>query len=356
MHLSQITLQNLRCFKDLTLDLEPGISVFYGQNGAGKTSILEAIDFLSRGKSFRGAQFSDMVQHEQQKVMVTAQLQQDDGSSDRLGVLRDSKDTQIKCNGQAVKRWSELAQRLPVLAIHPESFQLVMGGPVERRKFLDWGMFHVEPDYRKHLQIYSKALAQRNICLKEQMDASPWNKPMAESGERIDAYRRHYCEELTPLVNYICDELALGAEIDLQYQGGWKEGKNLTEQLQLELQQQPLPNFSGVGPHRAELQIYWQGRKFSKSSSRGQQKILAVAMRLAQSLYLYETQERTTLYLVDELPAELDTLRCERILSMLQELDSQTLITTVSAESVKYPSLDAVNWFHVEHQQVKAVL
>ncbi|MDB0064027.1 DNA replication and repair protein RecF, partial [Gammaproteobacteria bacterium] len=83
---------------------------------------------------------------------------------------------------------------------------------------------------------------------------------------------------------------------------------------------------------------------------------LAVAMRLAQSLYLYETQERTTLYLVDELPAELDTLRCERILSMLQELDSQTLITTVSAESVKYPSLDAVNWFHVEHQQVKAVL
>ena len=98
MHLSQITLQNLRCFKDLTLDLEPGISVFYGQNGAGKTSILEAIDFLSRGKSFRGAQFSEMVQHEQQKVMVTAQLQQNDGSSDRLGVLRDSKDTQIKCN------------------------------------------------------------------------------------------------------------------------------------------------------------------------------------------------------------------------------------------------------------------
>ena len=338
MHLSQITLQNLRCFNDLTLDLEPGISVFYGQNGAGKTSILEAIDFLSRGKSFRGAQFSDMVQHDQQKVMVTAQLQQDDGSADRLGVLRDSKDTQIKCNGQVVKRWSELAQRLPVLAIHPESFQLVMGGPAERRKFLDWGMFHVEPEYRRHLQIYSKALAQRNLCLKEQMDASPWNRPMAESGERIDAYRRHYCEELTPLVNYICDELALGAEIDLQYQGGWKEGKPLAEQLQL------------------ELQIYWQGRKFSKSSSRGQQKILAVAMRLAQSLYLYETQERTTLYLVDELPAELDTLRCERILSMLQELDSQTLITTVSAESVKYPSLDAVNWFHVEHQQVKAVL
>ena len=356
MHLSQITLQNLRCFNDLTLDLEPGISVFYGQNWAGKTSILEAIDFLSRGKSFRGAQFSDMVQHDQQKVMVTAQLQQDDGSADRLGVLRDSKDTQIKCNGQVVKRLSELEQRLPVLAIHPESFQLVMGGPAERRKFLDWGMFHVEPEYRRHLQIYSKALAQRNLCLKEQMDASPWNRPMAESGERIDAYRRHYYEELTPLVNYICDELALGAEIDLQYQGGWKEGKPLAEQLQLELQQQPLPNFSGVGPHRAELQIYWQGRKFSKSSSRGQQKILAVAMRLAQSLYLYETQERTTLYLVDELPAELDTLRCERILSMLQELDSQTLITTVSAESVKYPSLDAVNWFHVEHQQVKAVL
>ena len=356
MHLSQLTLQNLRCFKDLTLDLGPGISVFYGQNGAGKTSILEAIDFLSRGKSFRSAQFSDMVQHDQQKIMVSAQLEQEDGSKDRLGVLRDTKETQIKCNGETVKRWSELAQRLPVLAIHPESFQLVMGGPVERRKFLDWGMFHVEPEYRKHLQMYSKALAQRNLCLKEQLDASPWNKPMADSGERIDAYRRHYCQELTPLVNYICDELALGAEVDLQYQSGWGQGKNLADQLQLELQQSPLPNFSSVGPHRAEVHIYWQGRKFSKSSSRGQQKILAVAMRLAQSLYLYETQERTTLYLVDELPAELDKLRCERILSMLQELDSQTLITTVSAESVKYGSLDAVNWFHVEHQQVKAVL
>ena len=356
MHLSQLTLQNLRCFKDLTLDLGPGISVFYGQNGAGKTSILEAIDFLSRGKSFRSAQFSDMVQHDQQKIMVSAQLEQEDGSKDRLGVLRDTKETQLKCNGETVKRWSELAQRLPVLAIHPESFQLVMGGPVERRKFLDWGMFHVEPEYRKHLQMYSKALAQRNLCLKEQLDASPWNKPMADSGERIDAYRRHYCQELTPLVNYICDELALGAEVDLQYQSGWAQGEKLADQLQLELQQSPLPNFSSVGPHRAEVHIYWQGRKFSKSSSRGQQKILAVAMRLAQSLYLYETQERTTLYLVDELPAELDKLRCERILSMLQELDSQTLITTVSAESVKYGSLDAVNWFHVEHQQVKAVL
>ena len=356
MHLSQLTLQNLRCFKDLTLDLGPGISVFYGQNGAGKTSILEAIDFLSRGKSFRSAQFSDMVQHDQQKIMVSAQLEQEDGSKDRLGVLRDTKETQLKCNGETVKRWSELAQRLPVLAIHPESFQLVMGGPVERRKFLDWGMFHVEPEYHKHLQMYSKALAQRNLCLKEQLDASPWNKPMADSGERIDAYRRHYCQELTPLVNYICDELAFGAEVDLQYQSGWGQGKNLADQLQLELQQSPRPNFSSVGPHRAEVHIYWQGRKFSKSSSRGQQKILAVAMRLAQSLYLYETQERTTLYLVDELPAELDKLRCERILSMLQELDSQTLITTVSAESVKYGSLDAVNWFHVEHQQVKAVL
>ena len=166
MHLSQLTLQNLRCFKDLTLDLGPGISVFYGQNGAGKTSILEAIDFLSRGKSFRSAQFSDMVQHDKQKIMVSAQLEQEDGSKDRLGVLRDTKETQLKCNGETVKRWSELAQRLPVLAIHPESFQLVMGGPVERRKFLDWGMFHVEPEYRKHLQMYSKALAQRNLCLK----------------------------------------------------------------------------------------------------------------------------------------------------------------------------------------------
>ena len=168
MHLSKLRVQGLRLFQDLELKLSPGINVFIGDNGAGKTSILEAADVLSRGKSFRAAHLSEVIQHDQDSLVISAEILDSNQQAVQLGIARNATETRLRLNQQNVSKWSELAQYLPLLAIHPESYQLITGGPSERRKFLDWGLFHVEHQFKQVWNDYVRALKQRNFCLRMQ--------------------------------------------------------------------------------------------------------------------------------------------------------------------------------------------
>lgn len=358
MHVSQLCAQHLRLFQNLEIELSAGINVIIGENGAGKTSILEAIDVLSRGKSFRTANLAEVTHHNYKNMMISAEINNSNQPSLRLGMVRTQTNTQLRINGEDTRRWSELTTHLPLLTIHPESYLLVTGGPAERRKYLDWGLFHVEPQFLEAWRSYMKALKQRNYCLKQRQidEARQWHHVLAEKGEAISHWRSGYGEGIIPIVQLFASKLGLNAPISFKYECGWKKHVGLLDALEQELQVDTSPSNTQSGPHRAEWLLMWKDGIFSKTSSRGQQKILAIALMLAQAKYLYEQHKKSSLYLIDELPAELDQIRCAKVLKLLHEFDSQTLITSVAKEPVSHIDAEDTKWFHVERGQVTTML
>lgn len=358
MHLSKIWAQGLRLFQNLEINLSPGINVFIGDNGAGKTSILEAADVLSRGKSFRAAHLAEVIQHDQERIMISAEVIDSSEQTVHLGFAKEGAETQLRLNQENVNKWSDLSQHLPLLAIHPESYQLITGGPNERRKYLDWGLFHVEPRFKKVWSDYVRALKQRNCCLRMQhiQEARQWHQALYENGEEITRLRIEYFTQIEPIVHELADKLGLKNTIMFKYKEGWNRQFDLLSLLEEELKSHNMPTSTQHGPHRANVAFTWNNNKFAKSSSRGQQKVLAIALKLAQATHLFEQYQKSSIYLIDELPAELDQARCEKVLTLLCGLENQVLITSVSKEPVSVLTPQEIKWFHVEHGQVTTML
>lgn len=358
MHLFKLWAQHLRLFDHLEIELSPAINVFVGDNGAGKTSILEAVDILSRGKSFRTPNISEVVAHHEEELVIAAEILESSQQSTHLGIAKNGSGTQLRIDQQNVARWSELTQYLPLLSIHPESYRLITDGPNQRRKYLDWGLFHVEPTFKKVWRDYSRALKQRNFCLRQQQinEASSWHHVLVKEGEELNRLRNAYFREISPIVQAIAPKIGLIDDIVLDFKPGWNQRDSLLELLENELTNGKLPSSTQYGPHRAEMTFSWKDTSFAKSSSRGQQKILAIALKLAQAEHLYKNYNRSSVYLIDELPAELDQARCEKVLSLLSSLRNQILITSIAREPLAKLTTQEMNWFHVERGQVTSML
>lgn len=351
MFISHLRMVNIRLFESLELDLVPGFNVFIGSNGAGKTTILEAIDVLSRGKSFRSSNLNEIVKQNESDLAISCRVLSAEKNETTLSIIRKKSSTALKVNDLLASKWSEITQFLPIISIHPESYQVITGGPNERRKFLDWGLFHVEPGFRKNWSSYMRALKQRNACLRNRQinDAKQWHSVLDEYGCYLHQARTSYIEAIMPLIMSYANNLNLNKPIQIGYRQGWTQEDNLAYCLDRELQNDELPQSTSVGPHRADLSIKWNNKKFSSSSSRGQQKVLAIAMYLAQSQYMANNFSKKSIYLVDELPAELDQETCYKVLTLLSELNSQVVITSVSDHYLSYHIPADTKWFHVEH-------
>jgi DNA replication and repair protein RecF len=349
MWLKSLQAQNLRSFEKFDLAFSPNINFFIGDNGAGKTSILEAVDVLSRGKSFRANHLKHIANYHDPRLTIYSELQNSTDHTVQLGIQYQNNATEIRINREKVKKWSKLAAILPVIDIHPESYTLITGGPVERRKYLAWGTFHVEPSFLKQWTEYHRALKQRNICLKEHkiQEARYWHPVLIENGELISQQFASYIERLISYINELLSEFELPMTIEFNYCKGFK-GPSLAEQLEKELKNQVVPLVTGVGPHRSDILISWNGQNFAKTSSRGQQKVLALVLKLAQARLLSTTLDKPSVYLIDELPAELDQKHCMNALNIIKGLNSQAFITSVSTDRIdKFISSNS-KMFHVE--------
>ncbi|MFK8027249.1 MAG: DNA replication/repair protein RecF [Gammaproteobacteria bacterium] len=356
MWLQQLQAQGLRSFSECELSFSPGINVIYGDNGAGKTSILEGISVLSSGKSFRTSKVSNIITNGQAELVLFGEVSNLEQII-HLGAQIGPGLKELRLNREKVNKWSELAKNLPVLELHPESYLLITGGPVERRKFLNWGMFHVEQNYAQTWSEYSRVLKQRNVCLKnkEIKQARHWHQSLAELGAVISQALQQYTLEISPYIDEMLDIFEFSEKVELIYSPGWDQHFSLEELLDRELQANEMPLSTQSGPHRGDLKISWQGKPFSKTSSRGQQKVLSIALKLAQAKLLEHKYEKSSVYLLDELPAELDDKRRKIALDILAKLDAQVIISAVSRDSMKCLD-DEVKWFHVKHRHVSSVV
>jgi DNA replication and repair protein RecF len=353
--LSRVRITALRCVAEAALELDAGRNYIYGPNGAGKTSLLEAIFVLGRGRSFRSRQTGRLVRHGQPGFSVYGEVTAG-GRTHRIGVAFARGHLTKRVDGEEAAGMAALAEVLPVYALDPGSHQLVEGGPSERRRFLDWGVFHVEPQYLEVWKRYRRVLGQRNAALKAGTLGSAlrtWTDALIETGAAVDQSRRAYLDRLKPLLLEFGQRL-LGQPLAVAYRPGWPPAQSLESALAASERKDLLSRTTEVGPHRADLEIELAGRRLQDEASRGQQKLAAAAMTLAQlAAGATDTRAAKRVLLVDDPAAELDRHSLGRLLELLSELPAQLVITGLSVEQL--PPAPGFPVFHVERGEVRAV-
>lgn len=351
MLLEKLSVRNFRCFEEASLELDPQLNWIIGQNASGKTSLLEALFFLGHGRSFRSSRPDRLIKLEAEGFEVVARL--GTGKQQKvLGVGRKNGTTEARYAGQSLSNMVDAARLLPVVVLDSGMNNLVGGGPGERRRWLDWGVFHVEQRFLPLWREYQQALRQRNVVLKSGANdrvLAPWTSAVAEAGEELSEIRRAHFEGMKPLVfDYVKTALP-EIELSMEYRSGWAVDDTLKESLLRHQEKDREHGNTRSGPHRADIQLRIESLPAEERLSRGQQKMLAGALWLAQVARFTESTGQHPLLLVDDLAAELDGERLARFLDLLMRQSAQLVLTAIADAEITKTGLTGGKVFHVEH-------
>lgn len=366
MALTRLALSNFRNVVSAELSLAPGVNLFCGPNGSGKTSLLEAVHMLATGRSFRTRQHKSVIREGSNGLTVFAQL--DSGYS--LGVERLSDGGgRIRINQAPAESSSQLACCLPLQVINSDSFSALDGGPGVRRRLLDWTVFHVEHSFALEWKNYQIALRQRNALLRRGKIAhellSVWERRLAESGGRVDCLRRELFEQLSSTTSSLIAELPETAgesplvRVEMSYRRGWRKELDLLQALEESREGDLAQGHTRIGPHRADLRFSVGGEAAHSILSRGQQKMLVCALHAAMAELVCRHRDKPV-FLVDDLPAELDEKNQLQFARWVSRCASQVLVTGIEVEATSRPWLQlSPPWndpktFHVEHGTISA--
>jgi DNA replication and repair protein RecF len=270
-----------------------------------------------------------------------------------VGLERSKKNWRARKNGQDVSVLSELARSLPIVLMEPNSHSLVSGPPDGRRRFLDWGVFHVEPLFLDTWRQFSRALKQRNAALRRGQAAviESLDEMIAPLGEQLSLYRQQYFEDLSAMFQQQLDSDRTGLQnIGLSFRKGWK-AESLAESLDNSRSRDLDQGVSHVGPHRADILLERDGRPLKALLSRGELKIVAACLLLSQAELLKLSGQKPVI-LLDDLASEFDERHFKEVLEKALSCASQVWVTGVLASGLDGNA--AV--FHVEHGKVRKVV
>ncbi|MCH9694825.1 MAG: DNA replication/repair protein RecF [Gammaproteobacteria bacterium] len=345
---------NFRCLESVELNLDPEFNLIFGANASGKTSLLEALAYLGRGKSFRGAGTSDLILHGQSDFVLFGEVAQSGGKRN-LGVRNSREGLEVRVGGEGASGAAALAEALPLQVIDPEVHNLIAGGPELRRRFLDWIAFHVEHEHLGIWRRFRRALKQRNAALKLKSAVATiksWDAEFIELAESLDASRRRVLElTMESLQNY--GRALLQTELGFEYRAGWSRERSLADSLDEGLERDLQIGTTQSGPHRADVKVRYDERQAKKLVSRGQQKLLASAMILAATDTAQTALEKPLLLLLDDPAAELDGDSLSRLMQAVAGLGCQIVATSLDPTALEIP--ESARVFHVEHGSVTAI-
>lgn len=352
MALTYASLENVRCIEKAELDLHPGQNLVWGPNGSGKSSLLEALFLLGRGRSFRTRSTERLIRHGESQLVVFGRVS---GLLERtIGVQSQRGSPTIgKIGGALIESLAELSRVFPVQAIDPGVHKLVEEGAPRRRRWLDWAVFHVEPAFVETWSRYQRTLRQRNAALRVDPDhALAWEPELIRLGEALAESRRAVVAQLQPFWRETVGSLT-GEVVDLIYSRGWSRDIPLADALRQSRARDLARGLTHVGPHRADVHLRLGGRPAREIVSRGQQKLIAVAMILSQLRMLREALGAPPTLLLDDPAAELDPGRLGAFIGEVQRLRCQLVITSLSSTIASFGAPDRV--FHVEQGRVRPV-
>jgi len=351
MSLRELRIENLRSIEFAELELHARLNAISGPNGSGKTSILEAIHLLGRGRSFRTRITERLVRRGSQHLFVIGRT--GDTLLHNLGIGFD-RDTglEARIDRQPVESLAELSHVLPLQVIDPGIHLLVEEGPPLRRRWLDWGVFHVEPGFMRVWMAYTRALRQRNASLKSGLETGPWDIELARLGEALTRSRQELVEHVEPLWREVFHRLAGEIPVEWSFHRGWSQDRELLGSLQHALARDRERGSTSVGAHRFDVVLKIEGRNAREVVLRGQQKLLGVSMVLAMArLAMISGSDRVFTLLLDDPAAELDRERTQRLVDEIRTLQCQLVTTSLDPEGAQFGSPDRA--FHVEHGRVR---
>ena len=351
MYIERLQVRNVRNLAELVIEPGPGLNVVCGPNGSGKTALLEAIHILGRCRSFRAPGIGRVIRYQQKELQISAHLRLRDQSQVVTGVERSRTALNIRYNNRTINKVSEQAAQIPVITFTPESHRLVSDSPVYRRRWLDWAMFHVKPDYIQTWRDYHKALKNRNRLLRlKKIDAlGSWERAMWRAAKAMTEQRMAFINELSEAMEGTSRQLQIPT-MTLEYDCGWQAGVSLDNYLAERRRGDMERGTTCYGLHRSDVTICQGGREIGHFYSRGQIKLSVVALSLGMDCVFRKMMVRAPIILVDDLQAELDQSGQQRIMQALADKGSQVFITTTG----QLPSADhaRVKMFHVEHGKI----
>lgn len=369
MKLEKLSLLGFRNHSSTDIHCSPTVNLFVGKNGQGKTNLLEAIAYLSLGKSFFSSPDNNLVRRGDEGFVIHGSFKSDRGIEYRVGIryTEETRKKEVRINNKEEERVSALIGKFPVVILCPEQHSITNGGPSERRRFMDLVLSQSHPSYFEMLMEYRRVLRQRNTILNESRrkglrvrdSLAPWDEPFLDCAVGITRFRKNLITELDEYIrnNYgkIVDtdeipSMKYDAAVPVDDEAGKdRQRQRAYEEFRNSFENEIRYGTTVFGPHRDELVLSINDMEVRKYASQGQQKSFLVALKISESQYLLEKRNEQPLILLDDLFGELDHDRSRRVLDLTIGT-GQTFVTSAdnSIGETHYTSLNGHTLFTVD--------
>lgn len=344
MRLKQISIVNFKNYQSLDLDLGPNINCFVGNNGIGKTTILDAIYYLSFCKSYFNPIDSQNINFDENFFVIQGKYEHQENNLDVYCGIKKSQKKQFKWNKKEYSRLADHIGRIPLVIITPADSQLITEGSDVRRKFMDGVISQYDHEYLDDLINYNKALSHRNALLKlffkerrfDQATLDIWNEKLSELGIKIFEKRKIFIEDLTPFFNKYYQEISGGKEeVELTYQSQLFDAP-MIDLLKMSIREDEMKTYTTKGIHKDDMGLLIKGYPIKKFGSQGQQKSYLVSLKLAQSDFMTNKKGYKPLLLLDDIFDKLDDQRVKKIVDLVGGNNfGQIFITDTSNDRIK---------------------
>ncbi|MDT8442211.1 MAG: DNA replication/repair protein RecF [Desulfuromonadales bacterium] len=359
MYLQQLRVYQFRNLDTAELNWNRSFNVIWGQNGQGKTNVLEAIYLLAHLKSFRQSRSGELIRFGEEQAQLAGKVEQQDGICNlQLRLDREGKKPTV--NGKSVSRPADFLGKLRVVLFTPEEMVIIRGYPAGRRALLDRAVLQTDAAYLVRYQDYARILKQRNSLLKTgASDAllQPWTTALIQAGSRLRHDRQQFLERFQPTLQHIYRDICGGREqVDLRYSVAPKGEQQLQEELTEECRKNLLREKSLgqtlCGPHRDDLEPQLDGRSLRSFGSQGQQRSFLLAFRAAQVIDLQRQFGSPPVLLLDDLASELDTQRQTGFIEFLHRQSGQVFLSTATSAGISKIAPEETNYYRVADGKV----
>lgn len=338
MSLSRVVINHFRNLTAVDLNLSHGFNFLVGENGSGKTSLLEAIFYLGHGRSFKSHISNRIIHYDQDSFTLFGKVEEAKHEWS-VGLQKSRQgETILKINGEDGKKISDLAHLLPMQVITPEGLTLLNGGPSYRRAFLDWGLFHQHTEFYSHWSNLKRLLKQRNSALlqvRHYTELRAWDIELVRLAEIVSQMRANYAEALRTEIEQTCQFFLPELDINVSFHQGWDKESDYADILANGFERDKNIGYTMIGPQKADFRFRANGLPVEDVLSRGQLKLLMCALRLAQGEHLTAQKQRQCLFLIDDFASELDPTKRELLAHRLRHSGSQVFVTAITQDQLQ---------------------